>query len=282
MTNSSPESANIDPDREVTDLGFRAKRVLLYIFFTCVAAELGFLILDYHVNYARMTEISAIRHLVNATREDAIGSWFSITQTAFVALSAWIVFLTARQQGRSRLVQVGWIVLTLFFLYMAFDDGSKFHERIGTAFRQMQESEGGNEGERIVDIFPSYTWQIVFLPLFGAMGLFMLVFLWQQFGDRLGRVMLLVGIACFVLAVGMDFIEGLDEDHRLNLWRILGERPAVDEFTRARFKRNGFTAIRHFGKTVEESIEMFGMTLLWIAILRHWMRSAPTIRVTFT
>jgi hypothetical protein len=39
---------------------------------------------------------------------------------------------------------------------------------------------------------------------------------------------------------------------------------------------------RHFGKSTEEAVEMFGMTLLWLLFLRYAMQAAAVIRIEFT
>lgn len=271
----------------------RPRRVLLSVFIACVLAEIIFFLLDWHVNYGRLIDISPIRNMVNTTREDAIASWFGITQTAFVAATLWLLFLTVRIRNGARFTVIGWLILALFFTYMSFDDGSKFHERVGTAYRIMQDralvaaEEAADElgadavvEDTVLDMFPSYPWQVVFLPAFGAMGLFMLVFLWREFGARFPRLLLLAGLGCFVIAVGMDFVEGLDEDHPLNVNSMIAELPGVEEYAEERFDRDGYEAVRHFQKSLEETTEMFGMTLLWIAFLRHWMLIVGPVKMT--
>ncbi|NND60494.1 MAG: hypothetical protein HKN49_09530 [Gammaproteobacteria bacterium] len=230
-----------------------------------------------------MIDASPVRNLFNTTREDGLASWFGVTQTALVAVTLWIVYATVRARRDSRWVVLGWMAIALFFSYMAFDDGSEFHERMGSTFKILQKraAESGSSGGGVLDIFPSYPWQVIFLPIFGSFGLFMLVFLWRELRARALRLLVLAGIGCFVAAVGLDFVEGLDEEHPLNLNSMVAELPGVDDYTRDRFNRRGYTAVRHFQKSLEETLEMFGMTLLWIAFLRHWMMLAPNLRLTF-
>jgi hypothetical protein len=72
------------------------------VFVGCVLAELTLVVLDYHVNYGRLAEIGAIRRLFNTAREDGLASFFGVTQTAFVALTAWLVARTTRLRGDGR------------------------------------------------------------------------------------------------------------------------------------------------------------------------------------
>lgn len=290
-------SPHQEPKRTADDLGgrtptnrvaitLRSSRVLLVVFLACALAEAAFFLLDWHVNFGALVDHAPIRNLLNTTREDGLASWFGVTQTALVAATLWSLFLVAKSSGRTSGAVLGWLLLALFFSYMAFDDGTEFHERIGSTFERVQrsasqEGDPATAGSRLLELFPSYAWQVLFLPAFGAMGLFMLVFLWREFGARFPRSLLVAGLACFAIAVGLDFIEGLDEDHALNLYRRFGELAAVDDYTASRFGVDGYSAVRHFAKSLEETLEMFGMTLLWLAFLAHGMVVAREFRLNF-
>ena len=150
------------------------KRVARSIFIVCILAEVSFVLLDYYVNYGRLTEIGALRRMVNITREDGLASFFGTLQTAMVGLTLWLIYISAKSQDRSKWRTVGWLVLAIFFTYMAVDDGAEVHERLGTTL---------NESTSL-DFFPSYAWQVLFLPIFGALGLFTLVFLWNKLPRR--------------------------------------------------------------------------------------------------
>lgn len=268
------------PPSSVARLILSPRRVLLFVFLFCGLAELTFFLLDWHINYGRVAA-APIRNLLNTTREDGLASWFGVTQTAFVALTLWVVFLTVRAREYTRWVVLGWLLLALLFSYMAFDDGSAFHERMGSTFKLAQKS-ATKTGSGVLSIFPSYPWQVLFLPLFAAAGLFMLVFLWLQFKTLFPRLLLLGGIGCFVFAVGLDFVEGLEEDHPLNLNAMIGDIPFVIDYAADRFDRKGYTAVRHFQKSLEETMEMFGMTLLWLSFLHYWMGIATEFRIRWT
>jgi len=244
-----------------------------------LAIEIALVTLDYLVNYGRLANLGAIRRLFNTTREDGLLSWFSITQTAFVALTLWIVALTERWRGADRWRVRGWLVVTALFVWMAVDDGAKVHERVGTATQAL--AERGSAMGSVLAVFPSYAWQVVFLPVFAAAGLFTLVFLWRELGDATGRALVLAWIGLLVVAVGMDFCEGLDRDHPLNPYEWLAGFHGVSTFMRARFRRAPYEALLHFSKSLEEFAEAFANTLLWTAVLRHWARTAPGLRIRF-
>jgi len=254
----------------------RARRWLTGIFVFCVGAQVLFFTLDYHVNYGRLADIGAIRRLFNTAREDGLASWFAVVQTALLALTVWALFVCARAAGATRWRQVGWLVLALFFTYMSADDGATIHERLGTTFRE------SNPDSATIASYPSYAWQLAVLPFFVAMGLFMVVFLGRELTRPRGRALVVLALFCFVIAIGLDFGEGLGEEHALNPYNYLVEHTGADEWARKRFHRTGYDALRHFQKSLEECIEMFGMTLLWIALLGELLHVAPEVRLVIS
>lgn len=256
------------------------RRFALILFVFCVAAEIGFILADWHINYAAPLGIGAIERLFNATREDGIGSWFAVTQTFLAAVTAFAVFKVQRRHDDHSWWPYGWLVIALFFFYMSVDDGAKVHERLGTTFKVLNR---GHEdlGGTLLSYFPSYTWQLIFLPIFGSLGLFTLWYLWQDTGDLTLRLLVVSAIGCFVVAVGMDFVEGLEPGHPANLYTIIVRNVDIRDYTVTTFDETPFTTLRHFSKTFEESIEMLGNSLLWYVFLRRLGASAHEVRIRF-
>ncbi|MCP3905185.1 MAG: hypothetical protein GY715_16290 [Planctomycetes bacterium] len=274
-----------DPTRPL-ELTVRADRWLAGIFVFCVSAQLLFFALDYHVNYGRLTDIGAMRRLFNTAREDGLASWFAVTQTTLLALTVWALLVCARAGGASRWRQIGWLVLAVFFSFMSADDGATIHERLGTTFKAINKGAVGSDeaptlAARILEQFPSYSWQIAVLPFFAVMGVFLAVFLWRELRRPRARLLVILALGCYVTAIGLDFVEGLGKDHPWNPFTWLTEHTSVNEWARERFHRTGYDALRHFQKSLEECVEMFGTTLLWLAFLGHLFRVAKETRLTF-
>jgi hypothetical protein len=261
---------------EGVTLEISSRRLLRAVLVGCVAVEIAFVLLDYFVSFAGGSDVAAIRRLFNITREDSLPGWFGPVQTLLLGLTLWLVWAVERRRRPSTWAPAGWALVGGFFLYMAIDDGSKLHERLGTAFAR------GFEAGSALDAFPSYAWQALFLPAFALLGLFTLVFLWRELGDRTGRLLLSGGIACFVVAVGLDFVEGLDPGLRDHPYRWLGRHLDLYRMSRERFGLSPYEVIAHVSKAVEETLEMFGTTLLWIAVLRHLTSRIGDIRLRFT
>jgi hypothetical protein len=272
-------------ERAPVELSVRARRLVVSVFGVCLGAELLFLVLDYFVNYSRGAAVASVRGLANIAREDSISSWFGTAQTWMIGLTLALIWWTvraARPAGAGAWRSRGWLFLAVFFCYMSADDGSRIHERIGTAFKVVALDPGEGDKGAILQLFPSYSWQILFLPIFAAVGLFVIFFLWRELRDRLSWLFVAGAMACLAAAVGLDFIEGLSGDHPWNLYTAIAERYDLEAFTQARFSRDAEEAVGHFAKAIEEFLEMFANTVLWVVFLRQLTRSTSALRFRFT
>lgn len=241
----------------------------------CLALEGLLFLLDYHVNYGRWTEIGALRRMFNTTRDDGLASWLGTTQTLFLALTVWLTYWMQRAVARPRWAQRGWMVLAIFFTYMAVDDGATIHERLGTAYRMKVLASESSFG------FPSYAWQVAVLPALVLMGFFTFAFLLRELRSRRAKVTLFVALSGLALAVGVDFVEELERDHPMNAYRLAAERYQLDAWTEARFHHSAYSTLRHFSKSVEETLEMASMSMIWFVFLCHLLGSTRALRVNF-
>ncbi len=90
-------------------------RTITILFFCLLAAELFFVWADHVINIGRLIDQGPIRRFFNITREDAIASWFAVTQTWMLGLTAGLLYLVSRGRQHARWQRVGWAVLCLFF-----------------------------------------------------------------------------------------------------------------------------------------------------------------------
>lgn len=233
------------------------RRPLFLIFLACVAIEVALVLLDLSVNWLKWSNTGAIRRLFNITREDGLASFFGIMQTAAVAVTLWLTWFLVKQHKSSSvsLNSAGWLMLAIFLTYIAIDDGAMVHERIGTAFTSANTHLS----------LPTYGWQVVMGPLFAVMGIAMIGFLWRQGSTAIRRDWLIAAFLFMAIAVGLDYIEGMEDGYRL----------LIDQ-TGWRTK-----TISHFSKSIEEFLEMLGMSILLILFLRHlsYLASQLEIRI---
>jgi len=246
------------------------------LFTWCAAAVLFLWSLDYFVNYSEWTDIGAIRRMCNMTREDGLASWFQVSQTLLAGLTALLIWSSVARSGAGRWHVRGWLLVSLFFLYLAIDDGAQVHERIGTAFDTLRE-----DGDGPAMFFPSYAWQIVFVPLLGSIGIFMFVFLWRVLGSRSARFAVVLAIVLQVAAVGLDFQEGLEPDHPLNVYTVIVERWDFTEFADREFGETPFDTVTHFSQSLEEGIEMLSVSIFWALFVRHLAREPRAVAYRF-
>ena len=161
----------------------------------------------------------------------------------------------------NRLQRFGWLLLAVFFTYMAIDDGAMVHERLGTASKNLDED---SLISQMTGAFPSYAWSWVLPPL-TCIGMFMLWFLWRTLTDKVSRIGIIAALGLFGIAVAMDYIEGLEH----------GYKPLADTY--------GWSgsSVQHFAKSIEEFLEMLAMSLWLVIFLRHFARWTPEFCVHF-
>lgn len=256
--------------RKPVELNLESQRLLVAIalFVFVSIALLAFL--DIFVNHYRWTDVGALRRLVNITREDSISNWFSAMLLLssggicfLVALAYKSIGIAGISEGRRAW---GWTGIAAFFSYMGFDDGTRFHERMGTAFSSWvyNDAEPSPETPRILDYFPSYEWQVLFGPVFALVGLAMLVFLWRELKTPGLRLSLLAAFSLYGGAVVLDFVEGLaSSPYRL---------PAA-------FFGTSEDTVGHMSKLVEESMEMTGTGIFLLLFLGCLFRVTGSWRI---
>ena len=246
------------------------RRLIMVLFFVLVGAEVFFVVADAVINVGQLTELSPVRRFFNITREDGVASWFAVTQTWMLGMTAAFIYILVRAGDSTRWRRAGWAIIALFLIYMAMDDGAQFHERIGTSVKTLLHGDDADSGTRVAGFFPSYSWQLVFLPVFASFGLFLLWFLNRELRSARDKQILVVALGLLGLAVVADFFEGLEINHSLNLHGWILMTWDLSEYE-----------VRHYSKSIEEFMEMLAMTLLWIVFLRHLVRLAPRIDLQF-
>lgn len=273
---NNEQNAALSPAVDPVYLRIDASRFCRQLLIACISVECMSFYLDYHINYCELFGDIHFNNLFNTAKENSIPSWLSIVQTLMVGLTVWAIWFVAKLQGKRRLVLLGWMMVASAFTYLAMDDGSEIHERLGTDF-----SDNFDTGEND-SWFPSYGWQAAFLPFFGTGALFVMGFLWVQLKASGRRWMVFAAVGCFVFAVSLDFIEGLESDHPWNAYTIIADNWDIEDFTRSSFDVEPFDALRHFSKSLEECTEMLGMSLFWYVFMSHLLATSPDLQIVKT
>ncbi len=230
------------------------------IFWCLLGFELFIVFLDVFINHYKWSSVGAIRRMVNITREDSLSNWFSSIQAIVVGAVIWLTAIGVRKQMQGNHYMrkfYCWAGIGSFFIYLGIDDAIKFHERIGTAFKVLlfnDDSSGSGVLGFLYNVFPSYTWQMIFGPFFMAIGIFIVWFLWKELSSKKLWDWFLVGICLYTVAIGLDFVEGLDSEPYEGIAAFF----STEEYR-----------IEHLSKTLEEFLEMIGTTTFLIVFLKN-------------
>lgn len=215
-----------------------------------VLGALGFSLLDYVGNRSDWVSSSSLHRLANVGREDSLHNFVSSVQELIVAAVALVLYLHARRT-ETRWARFEWGVAVAFFTWVGFDDGASIHERVGTAV------------EDGVAFFPSYAWQVVFVPIFTVALLITAHVVIRTRRAPWTRILLVAGFACYVLAVALDYLEG-----RFGAYDQVASTFAVPVET-----------VSHYSRVVEELFEDVGASLFLVVLLRHLLFTVGSFRL---
>lgn len=200
--------------------------------------------MDVFLNYFQWLPFRPLRKVFDITLEGGLGNAFASLQTLATAFILLLIYLSSSPRKQ------GWAFLATFFGYLAFDDATSFHERVGTSIKH------GVDTEKLQVHFTSYYWQVFFVPIFALAALYILYFVWTELRHTGWLRYIVSGFFLFAVAVFLDFLDGL----HLEVW---------DSYT-----------MRHFQRLIEEFIEMFGTTLCLVAFFAHLTEGRKQIEIT--
>lgn len=217
---------------------------------------------DVFINHYEWIDSRAIQRLVNITLDDGLPNWFSSVQLLAISVVLWMILFCLLYSKpnliRKKAEKFGWGLSALFFTYLAVDDGSKMHERIGSAFRNSFEARNAYNPSFISNLFeafPSYGWLMVFVPVFGFIAAFMLFFLFNNLKSKRQFILVFLGFSFYAAAVVIDFFEGMEEQ---------GIYDGI-----ILFFDTDLYGFGHFTRLIEEVFEMVGNTFFMVAFTNH-------------
>ncbi len=190
--------------------------------------------------------------IIDITSEGNLPTLFS----SLLAIMAGVTSYTISKEYdfiRSRKNKVSWLLIAVFFIYLGVDDSSQIHESIATALTDnLQNTNSGSWFSTSFLSFESYYWQLLYLPVFSVFGLYMLAYLRKEFYESKIFMTFVMGIACYIVAVILDYIDGVPAYYDLLI---------NDSFS--------FSELQHTARALEEYLEMVGNSLILIAFLSH-------------
>lgn len=240
------------------NLQLRHKLWIQKLFWILVTLAMVFYVLDLLVVFLPQFQKIPIQTIFNMSREDALAAWFASVQTLMTGFVLLAIFGIIRARR--------WLVLALFFVYLAVDDGAGIHEKLGSSFDLLAQNPESAPIFRAIQLWnPSFSWHLFFTPIFVGMGFFILLFLWRELAQKNLGLILLMALGCYSLAVGFDFVEGIASLHR-----TLGDVFFLEPKNFA-----------HLLRATEELLELLGTTFFLTLFLKYLTQIVKRIEIEF-
>ena len=233
------------------------RRLINVIFVSCLAIIGVLVICDYVFNYLDVFDERGIRRIWNIAREQSLPTWFSSMLAQLLGVTVLLIALVQRSSV-TRLHTTAWVLIGLFFLWIGIDDFAEIHEKLGGVLKRLAAK---GEEAAVTEFLlqnPSFSWHTFIAPFFAACGLAIFAFLGLAFWRLRLLHYLILGFGCWVVAQGLDFVEGLNNVERLY-------RSVQDTF-----RVELIYGVTHTFKVIEEVLEMLGTTLLWVGFLHYF------------
>ena len=223
-------------------------RLILTVLISCFVFEAIIIFLDILYNLGIVWYFEKFRRVCNIDEEKSFGTWFSVVLNFTVAITALIISLHYQYIFRQKGKFFGWLLIFLFFGYISLDDHLMLHENLGSVVPVFFQWIFGKSVT-----LPTYGWFFSFAPIFGAFGIFFLIFLFKQLDQKKYKFFLILGLFLWVLAASLDAWDGIKHAYD---WLI--QMTGFKEFY-----------IRKFFMLIEEMSEMLGSTLFLYLFLSH-------------
>jgi len=212
------------------------------ILWSFLAITLFFLAIFYSSYIVDIQNYYLFDDYLDITREKNIPTFFSFIIMILVGM---VYFLFYKEKNEWR-----WLIISLFFIYLGFDDMLQIHEHIGSDIGEVMTEEVLKTG------FKSYYWQALFMPLFAFFGIYIIYVTGKKFlecQEKVALVMFLGGFAFYAVAIALDFYEGSNDNFPWlsNIFYTLNTDSIVDLM-----------------RATEEAIEMLGGTLILASLLK--------------
>lgn len=220
------------------NLLFSSPKILLWF----TATSVFFLIL-YYLSYPFEYQKNYLfKDYFSITKEKNVPTFFSFIIMVLISM---VYFLLYKEKEK-----LSWLIISIFFLYLGFDDMFKIHENLGSQVGHAVVNDALSMN------FISYYWQAVFMPIFAIFGLYIFYATYKEFliqKKPIGAYMMFGGFTLYAIAIALDFYEGSGS----NFFWILELFPTLY-----------FDDIVHLMRATEEAIEMLGGTLILASLLK--------------
>lgn len=217
-------------------------RTLLFLILGLIAASFGTDILKYGFG---LDYLRGLRPLFSLGNEKNIPTWYSMC--ALLSASLLLLLIARLEAQRNDPQRHYWLILSIIFLFLAYDEAFSVHENMSSFGQQFV----GNEG-----IF-YFAWIAPASLMVLVVGLFFLRFL-LSLEYETKRQFIIAGVVYVGGAIGFEAVSG----QYLSV--------SSDNF--------GYAII----DTIEEAMEMFGVYIFILALLRYLEIAFKSVTITFS
>lgn len=258
--------SNASNDALLIDFSGRDLTHNLFWIFFCVNAIL--LLLDLTMAYGKLIDVLAVRQLFNMTREESLANYIGSFQTLCVGCVLAFIWIHARISKLPKHLTRFWGLLSLFFIYLAFDDAAGLHERYSSILISIFKGSASDPGlaKKVFSIFPSYSWQLLLGPALAWMLYLMIKYFRQEVPDKNQRGVLRRAILYYILAVFLDFAQGIN-----GFFEVFARNLSVRTYT-----------VSHFFTAGEEFLELLGTTFFLAGFTQIFLSKVRTLKVVFS
>lgn len=247
------------------EVKFTADRFARNTFYILLALEVLVVVLDIVFCVYRVTNLSPIRRFLDMTREESVGTWVSSMLFLLIGVQCFLLSLSI-DPNESKWRKLDWYVFSVFFIFLSIDDAARIHERFGSAFAILvDKSKPDTFLYKVGHWFPSYYWQLLYMPLLATMALCLFLLIFLKSKDSFLKLTIFLGFGLLGFSQCIDFVEGLDPDYRMirDLFSIR------------------FTTADHFVKIFEEFLEMLGLTVIFFTLQSYFLKDLNSISIKF-
>ncbi len=242
--------ANSEKAKVVTP-ALQAERTYDRVGLTILGSMLGVLALGNLLVYLEaFSRVPQLAIWLTVSKEASFATWIQVQVWAGVAAVATLETISLRGPKEKRSEFYRWAFIATFFAWLSVDDFLSIHEAFGqTARRFFGTGALGSFGQTLSN-FRSNLWLVTLGPIYAAGFYITLDGLRRELPRSLFMKLVPAAVACFALAVGIDFVEGvLRRSAGPDFWAMPG------------------ASWLYLAVTVEELLEIAGSGLLLQATL---------------
>jgi len=177
----------------------RARDLLIAFLFI----EVWLVFLHFQLALHTTPTVRALGQAFDITRESSIATYWSSLLALCVGMVCFFVAIQRRQSATTKPGYRKWIFAGVVFVCLSIDDAIAFHEKIG-AITSLGLMHALN--------YPSYPWHVSVAPIIIICLLTAVIGIWRDVRKIKGlTALLLLALGCFAAALGLDFLEGVEE-----------------------------------------------------------------------